>query len=141
MALPDSFNQWWRTTHPSGTEAEKQIAFSAWQACGPATQAIVPAGLVSAAQAVVARWDSPKWKDLRATATYIQALREALTEVEPGPQPSLTDAQIREIFLQQGFTIKEGLTDLKPYCYHAAYALLAAAASGGRARGPTKPRA
>jgi hypothetical protein len=38
----------------------------------------------------------------------------------------MTDEQIREIFLANGFTIKEGLTDLKPYVYQAAHALLAA---------------
>jgi hypothetical protein len=34
--------------------------------------------------------------------------------------------RIREIFLANGFTIKEGQTDLKPYVYEAAYALLRA---------------
>jgi len=33
---------------------------------------------------------------------------------------------IREIFLKNGFTIKEGQTDLKEYVYEAAFALLAA---------------
>lgn len=47
------------------------------------------------------------------------------------PQPpavqrdTLTREQIRDVFLANGFTIKEGLTDLKPYVYDAAYALLA----------------
>lgn len=36
----------------------------------------------------------------------------------------LTKAQIRKIFLESGFTIKEGYTDLKPYVYQAAAALL-----------------
>lgn len=35
-------------------------------------------------------------------------------------------AQIREIFLQAGFTIKEGQSDLKPYVYEAAADLLRA---------------
>lgn len=35
-------------------------------------------------------------------------------------------AQIREIFMQAGFTIKEGQSDLKPYVYDAAYELLSA---------------
>jgi hypothetical protein len=39
----------------------------------------------------------------------------------------MNDSQIREIFLANGFTIKEGQTDLKPYVYAAARALLAAA--------------
>lgn len=38
---------------------------------------------------------------------------------------SLTDDQIREVFLANGFTVKEGQTDLKPYVFAAARALLA----------------
>lgn len=34
--------------------------------------------LRAAAQAVVERWDTPAWKDVAATATYINRLREAL---------------------------------------------------------------
>jgi transcriptional regulator of nitric oxide reductase len=33
-----------------------------------------------AAQGVVDRWDTPLWKDVPATAHYIAALREALTQ-------------------------------------------------------------
>lgn len=36
----------------------------------------------------------------------------------------LTKAQIRKIFLDAGFTVKQGETDLKPYVYQAASALL-----------------
>ncbi len=39
----------------------------------------------------------------------------------------ITDDQIREVFLANGFTIKDGQTDLKPYVYAAARALLAMA--------------
>ena len=39
-----------------------------------------------------------------------------------------TKAQIREVFMAHGFTIKDGQTDLKQYVYDAAYALLALAA-------------
>ena len=39
-----------------------------------------------------------------------------------------TKAQIREVFMSHGFTVKEGQTDLKQYVYDAAYALLALAA-------------
>lgn len=35
-----------------------------------------------------------------------------------------TDADIRAVFLAHGFTVKEGQTDLKPYVYAAARALL-----------------
>ncbi len=40
------------------------------------------------------------------------------------PQAAPTDARIREIFLANGFTIKEGQADLKPYVFAAAHALL-----------------
>ena len=40
------------------------------------------ATLREAAQAVVDRWDTPLWKDVPATATYINALRAALQEDE-----------------------------------------------------------
>lgn len=40
----------------------------------------------------------------------------------------LTKAQIREVFMAHGFTIKEGQTDLKQYVYDTAYALLTLAA-------------
>jgi len=36
----------------------------------------------------------------------------------------MTDAEIKEIFLANGFTIKTGCDDLKPYVYEAARALL-----------------
>lgn len=39
----------------------------------------------------------------------------------------LAKDQIRKILLENGFTIKDGQTDLKPYVYQAAAALLAAA--------------
>lgn len=36
----------------------------------------------------------------------------------------MTNEQIREIFLANGFTVKEGQADLKPYVYAAARALI-----------------
>ena len=60
-----------------------------------------------------------------ASREVVEALRAA-----PVAAPvALTDAQIREIFLAHGFTIKPGCDDLKPYVYGAARALLAAATS------------
>ena len=41
--------------------------------------------LRKAAQAVVDRWDTPSWKDVPATAIYIEALRQALAEPEQEP--------------------------------------------------------
>ena len=36
----------------------------------------------------------------------------------------MTKDEIREVFLEHGFTIKDGQTDLRQYVYDAAYALL-----------------
>lgn len=41
--------------------------------------------------------------------------------------PGLSKPEIRMIFLANGFTVKEGETDLKPYVYQAANALIDAA--------------
>ncbi|WP_284076357.1 hypothetical protein [Herbaspirillum aquaticum] len=48
----------------------------------------------------------------------------------PAVAQPVADDVIREIFMAHGFTIKEGQTDLKPYVYAAARALLARAALG-----------
>ena len=53
---------------------------------------------------------------LAVVAEYQQAARRT---------PVVSDAQIKAMFLANGFTIKENLTDLKPYVYQAARALLA----------------
>ena len=39
-------------------------------------------GLLEAVRAAMVRWDSPDWKDLPATATYMNALRAALAAFE-----------------------------------------------------------
>ena len=62
----------------------------------------------------------------------INADRAMRAQAAPGaaqPAAMLTRAQIRDVFLSNGFTIKEGQTDLKEYVYEAAYALLALAAA------------
>jgi hypothetical protein len=46
--------------------------------------------------------------------------------------------QIREIFIANGFTVKEGQTDLKPYVYAAARALLEAALKPGNVASKTR---
>lgn len=57
------------------------------------------------------------------------------TPLYTAPQPAqatqaeVTDSMIREAFLTNGFTIKDGHSDLKPYVYAAARALLALQAS------------
>jgi len=45
--------------------------------------------LREAAQAVVDRWDTPLWKDVPATAVFINELRAALAESEPTIKDSL----------------------------------------------------
>lgn len=53
----------------------------------------------------------------------VQALKQQPATTErKGP---LSKDRIREVFLSHGFTVKEGQTDLKPYVYDAAYALIA----------------
>lgn len=39
--------------------------------------------LLAAAQSVIDRWDTPLWKDVPATAEYINRLREAVGKVTP----------------------------------------------------------
>jgi polysaccharide deacetylase 2 family uncharacterized protein YibQ len=46
------------------------------------------------------------------------------TAVWPTPMLPISRDRIREIFMANGFTIKEGQTDLKDYVYAAAHALL-----------------
>lgn len=51
---------------------------------------------------------------------------------------AITDEQIRAAFLANGFTIKEGHDDLKPYVYAAARAVLALAAPTTQPKPPSK---
>ncbi len=48
----------------------------------------------------------------------------------PQAPQAVGDDDIRRIFLANGFTVKEGQTDLKPYVFQAARALLALATKG-----------
>ena len=53
-------------------------------------------------------------------------------------QPGLNDT-IRAVFLEHGFTIKEGQTDLKPYVYQAVHALLSKLRAEGVQAGDERP--
>lgn len=66
------------------------------------------------------------WRDME--IDRLKAERTVAPVVLPEP---VSDEQIKAVFLANGFTIKEGLTDLKPYVYQAARALLA---TGGQAQ-------
>jgi len=56
---------------------------------------------------------------------YVDSDRAARAQADS--QPALDRDRIREIFMEHGFTVKEGQTDLKQYVYDAADALLRAA--------------
>jgi hypothetical protein len=55
--------------------------------------------LRKAAQAVVERWDTPSWKDVPATAIYIEALRQALAQPEQEPVAWLVQYKDRHEFV------------------------------------------
>lgn len=63
----------------------------------------------------------------RSAIELASGIADALPVDEPAPLVRLTDAEIREIFLANGFTIKDGESDLKPYVFKAARAIEARA--------------
>lgn len=72
------------------------------------------------------------WRQFARAVIGAAGGEDALDAAPQQPVPAvqgdaLTREQIRDVFLANGFTIKEGLTDLRPYVYDAAYALLARA--------------
>lgn len=67
--------------------------------------------------------DDWQWSDLLAAAKAIT--EDEYDWIDATPQAEVTDSMIREAFLANGFTIKDGHSDLKPYVYAAARAILA----------------
>ena len=68
-----------------------------WGAPAPASDA-----LRTAAQAIVARWDTPHWKDAEHTGAFIQRLREALA-APPAQEAQLNpDMPVQELRLHMG---------------------------------------
>lgn len=63
--------------------------------------------------------DADDFASLFELTRKMRALRTATQQAE------VTDSMIREAFLANGFTIKDGHSDLKPYVYAAARAILA----------------
>lgn len=60
-------------------------------------------------------------------AGWRDCARAAIAASQPAAEPVarwLTDAEVRQVFLRNGFTIKEGQADLKQYVYEAAHALM-----------------
>lgn len=65
------------------------------------------------------------------TADQVREYGRQCAQAERERSVQMANERIREVFLSHGFTIKEGHTDLKPYVYAAARALLHAAAEQG----------
>jgi len=55
--------------------------------------------LREAAQAVVDRWDTPLWKDVPATAVFINELRAALAEPEPTGERAYWIKELRSAYI------------------------------------------
>jgi hypothetical protein len=71
-------------------------------------------------------YDELSWCSLPQGENDIRYVREDMLATPPattGASTVLTDERIKAIFLAHGFTIKEGLSDLKPYVYAAAHAV------------------
>ena len=68
-------------------------------------------------------WKGPPWFK-KAVPLYLHPAAAP----KPAVNEPISDEQIRAVFLANGFTIKDGLSDLKPYVYAAARALLSVAA-------------
>ena len=52
--------------------------------------------LIAAAEAVIARWESPSWKDAQMTGTYIHALRNAVEAVRANVDAAIDAASKEE---------------------------------------------
>lgn len=79
--------------------------------------ALVPLRLTRAMDEAISE-EGWQWEDLLAAA---QAVTEE--QYEASAQDRLSQDEVRAIFLDCGFVIKEGQTDLKPYVYEAAQLL------------------
>lgn len=74
-------------------------------------------------------------ENIRALRQYIYEFRKRRDRASQ----LVTRDRIRAIFLAAGFTVKEGQTDLKPYVYEAAEALLREASQPTQAEAPSDP--
>lgn len=82
------------------------------------TPKTTPDSLIAAAQAVIDRWDSPKWKDLPATGSYIHALRLALANAKE-EEPDMRHPKIQRLTggkarLEYEFSLIEQLIEQGP---------------------------
>ena len=81
--------------------------------------------IIAGQAAEIARLKADRPSDTGASERFDLTKHVPLTYSNGAGQsvPKLTDAEIRSIFLANGFTVKEGQTDLKPYVFEAARAI------------------
>ena len=107
--------------------AQTENAWTEWQACAESLQAIAQVQGETATVAVDHFDNAPNTE----FTSRIHPPVEIGTKLYAAPHPAkatqaeVTDSMIREAFLTNGFTIKDGHSDLKPYVYAAARAILA----------------
>ena len=89
--------------------------------------------LLQAAKAVIEELNSGMPHD-GVSEEAEDALRAAVERAEKQETVRLSDDEIRELFLSNGFTIKDGCSDLKPYVFQAARAIEFAAQQAERER-------
>lgn len=74
---------------------------------------------------------------IKAFSTFAPDVKtQPATHGGPAAMQPVSKDLIRKVFLENGFTVKEGQTDLKPYVYEAAHALLNATLPAGVAQKP-----
>lgn len=110
-------------TEQNFQDEEERQQYAAWRA-----------GYQDPEAAARGAWIAAKhgWTIAHSLQADFAQLKEQMAAIGAGGVESLrkraaivSDAQIKAVFLANGFKIKEGMTDLKPYVYQAARALLA----------------
>ena len=108
----------------------KEVRRGYWQcSCGKAIAEAVPSASKDSYPPLPNRYayddDGVEMFTADHMRAYVDSDRAARAQADS--QPALDRDRIREIFMEHGFTVKEGQTDLKQYVYDAADALLRAA--------------
>lgn len=75
--------------------------------------------LLAAAKAVLSAWDD-QYRSIDMRLKYLRAAVERAEKQEPA---RLSDEEIREVMLTNGFVVKDGHSDLKPYVFQAVRAI------------------
>ncbi|AHC93977.1 Lar-like restriction alleviation protein [Achromobacter phage JWAlpha] len=108
------------------THYSEEDAVNAWNMRAPVADESPMAKMADALREK-ARQEQQAYQDSRVQSTEWGPMPHGTEADLPASAPVavLSDEDIREVFLAHGFTVKEGQTDLKPYVYVAARALLA----------------